>query len=318
MRTIDDIVLTTLQVERLSSVLMTFFGVSALLMATLGIYGVVSYFVRQRTVELGTRMALGAVSRDLVALVLGGGLKLALAGVVVGSVALVGGVWLLVRYLDVTDVGWLPFAASTGVVAFVSAAATSVPAWRTTLISPMAAIREQPPSVWEWARQRMELAVHDVRQAVAGGDGDSDVPPADVLTAFVDAARGADSYTGALRAVLVSVCDAFGVESAALLERVERVDGGGGAQAEYRCLVSVGALDAARPTVFADGFLITRIRAYPRPLAFATNELGAIADWAAVHQPDAARRDSRARRRRRPPRHAAAHAQRDSRRAAAR
>ena len=69
---------------------MTFFGLAALLMATLGIYGVVSYFVRQRTVELGTRMALGAVNRDLVALVLGGGLKLALAGVAVGSIALVG------------------------------------------------------------------------------------------------------------------------------------------------------------------------------------------------------------------------------------
>ena len=51
-----------------------------LLMATLGVYGVVSYFVRQRTVELGTRMALGAVNRDLVALVLGGGLKLGRGG----------------------------------------------------------------------------------------------------------------------------------------------------------------------------------------------------------------------------------------------
>ena len=82
-RTIHDIVLNTLQLERLSSLVMTFFGLAALLMATLGVYGVMSYFVRQRTVELGTRMALGAVNRDLVALVLGGGLKLSLAGVAV-------------------------------------------------------------------------------------------------------------------------------------------------------------------------------------------------------------------------------------------
>jgi chromosome condensin MukBEF complex kleisin-like MukF subunit len=68
-RTINDIVLNNLQLERLSSLVMTFFGLAALLMATLGIYGVVSYFVRQRSVELGTRMALGAVNRDLVALV---------------------------------------------------------------------------------------------------------------------------------------------------------------------------------------------------------------------------------------------------------
>ena len=115
--TMNDIVRYTLQLERLSSLVMTFFGLAALLMATLGIYGVVSYFVRQRTVELGTRMALGAVNRDLVALVLGGGLKLSLAGVAVGSIALVGGVWLLVRYLEVANFGWLPFAASTAVVA---------------------------------------------------------------------------------------------------------------------------------------------------------------------------------------------------------
>src|SRR4026207_728442 len=121
----------TLQLERLNSLVMTFFGLAALLMATLGIYGVVSYFVRQRTVELGTRMALGAVNRDLVALVLGGGLKLALVGVAVGSPALVGTVWLLVRYLEVANFGWLPFAASTGIVALVATAAASVPAWRT-------------------------------------------------------------------------------------------------------------------------------------------------------------------------------------------
>ena len=168
-RTMHDVVRDTLQLERLSSLVMTFFGLAALLMATLGIYGVVSYFVRQRTVELGTRMALGAVNRDLVALVLGGGLKLSLAGVAVGSIALVGGVWLLVRYLEVANFGWLPFAASTAVVALVAAAAASVPAWRTTLLSPMAAIREQPPSVWRWARQRMQRAVRDIREAVARG-----------------------------------------------------------------------------------------------------------------------------------------------------
>src|SRR4029450_13663351 len=87
-RTMNDVVRDTLQLERLSSLVMTFFGLAALLMAPLGISGVVSYFARQRTVELGTRMALGASHRDLVALVLGGGLKLSLAGVGMGSIAL--------------------------------------------------------------------------------------------------------------------------------------------------------------------------------------------------------------------------------------
>jgi predicted permease len=280
----------TLQLERVSSLVMTFFGLAALLMATLGIYGVVSYFVRQRTVELGTRMALGAVNRDLVGLVLGGGLKLSLTGVALGSVVLIGAVPLLVRYLEVANFGWLPFAASTAVVALVAAGAASIPAWRTTLISPMVAMREEPPSVWRWAHQRMARTVRDVREAIIGaGETGSDLSPADMLTAFVGAARSADSYTGALRAVLASVCKELDVESAALLERrdgstpEERRQGVPGDR-EYRCLVAAGALETAAPVVAADGFLITRLRAHPLPLPFAPNELAAVAEWAAAHR----------------------------------
>ena len=310
-RTIHDIVLNTLQLERLSSLVMTFFGLAALLMATLGIYGVVSYFVRQRTVELGTRMALGAVNRDLVALVLGGGLKLSLAGVAVGSIALVGGVWLLVRYLAVANFGWLPFAASTAVVALVAAAAAAVPAWRTTLLSPMVAIREQPPSVWRWTREGMQRAVRDIRQAVGGDDSGSDVSPADVLTAFVDAARSADSYTGALRAVLASVCAELRVESAALLERRAGSRGGlplpgrrgrarNGRAGGCRRRIS----DQAVASLSAADAVCAERPGRPRRMG-----------RGAPSGP--ARRDSRARRRRRPPGRAAAHTQRDPRRAAA-
>jgi putative ABC transport system permease protein len=279
-RTVHDIVLSTLLLERLSSLVMTFFGLAALLMATLGIYGVVSYFVRQRTVELGTRMALGAVNRDLVALVLGGGLKLSLAGIAVGSIVLVGGVPLLVRYLGAANFGWLPFAGSTAVVALVAAAAAAVPAWRTTLLSPMVAIREQPPSVWQWTREGMQRAVRDIRRAVGGDDSGSDVSPADMLAAFVDAARSADSYTGAMRAALASVCAELRVESAALIERRA------GSQGDYRCLVAAGALETAAPVVAGDGFLINRLRAYPRPMPFAPDDWDAFAEWAAVHRPD--------------------------------
>jgi predicted permease len=279
-RTMNDVVSDFMQLERLSSLVMTFFGLAALLMATLGIYGVVSYFVRQRTVELGTRMALGAVNRDLVSLVLGGGLKLSLAGVGVGALALVGGVWLLVRYLEIANVGWLPFAGSTAVVALVATAAASLPAWRTTFISPMVAMREQPPSVWRWARQRMQRAVRDIREAVGGDGSGAGVLPEDLLTAFVDAARSADTYSAALRALLTSVCDELRVESAALLARRD------GSQADYRCLAAAGALEAASPAVAADGFLITRLRAYPLPLPFVPNELAALADWAAAHRPE--------------------------------
>jgi predicted permease len=281
----NDVLRDTLQLERLSSVVMTFFGLAALFMATLGIYGVVSYFVRQRTVEMGTRMALGAISRDLLTLVLGGGLKLSAAGVALGALALVGAVMLLRRFLQVGEVGWLPFGASTAVVALISAAAASVPAWRATLLSPMVAIREQPPSVWLWARLRVQRAVRDIQQRVAGQEADADVSAADLLTAFVDAARSADSYTAALRAVLDSVCAEMRIDSAALLKRDTD------SPAAYSCLVSTGALDAGSSegtalVVPADGFLITRLQAHPLPLPFAWNELPALAEWAAAHRPE--------------------------------
>ena len=281
--TMNDLLGASLTLERLSSLVMTLFGLAALLMATLGIYGVLSYFVRQRTVEMGTRMALGGVNRDLVTLVLRGGLTLTLSGVAVGSIALIGAVWLLIRFLGVANVGWLPFAASVVVVGLVAAAAGSVPAWRTTLLTPMAAMREEPPSAWTWARLRMQRTAGRIRQVAGVERRASEVSPADVLTAFVDAARGADSYTGALRSVLASVCRELGVESAALLERR------GAAAADYRRVAATGAFEAAIPAVAGDGFLITRLRAYPLPLAFAANELATLADWAAEQRPD--RRD---------------------------
>jgi putative ABC transport system permease protein len=278
--TMNAVVSSTLQLERLSSIVMTFFGLAALLMATLGIYGVMSYFVRQRTVEFGTRMALGAVNRDLVTLVLGGGLKLSLAGMAVGSIALGGSVWLLVKVLEVADIGWPPFVASTTVIGLVAAAAASVPAWRTTFLTPMAAIREQPPSAWRWARERMQRTTREIRQAVGGDTSHSDVSPADVLTAFVDAARSADSYTGALHAVLTGVCEGLRVDTAALLERRD------GSRPLYQSIVAVGRLETDVPVVAADGFLITRLQHYPAPLPFAPNELATLADWAAEHRPD--------------------------------
>ncbi len=278
--TMSAVVGGTLQLERLSSIVMTFFGLAALLMATLGIYGVMSYFVRQRTVELGTRMALGAVNRDLVALVLGGGLRLSFAGMALGAVALAGSVWVLARALDIADISWVPILSSTAVVALVATAAASVPAWRTTLLSPMVAMREQPPSVWRWARQRMQHTVREIRHAVGADVRVPDVSAGDVLTAFVDAARSADSYSEVLHAVLAGVCEGLRIDTAALLDRRD------GSPAHYRSIVAVGRLEVAAPVIAADGFLITRLQRYRSSLPFAPNELAALADWAAEHRTD--------------------------------
>ena len=97
----------------------------------LGTYGVVSYSVRQRTVEMGTRMALGALSRDLLGLVMGAGLRMAAYGVAIGGVAAAGAMWLLVsRYHRGTPgVFAFPWRRLRGAG---RAGASLFPAWRAT------------------------------------------------------------------------------------------------------------------------------------------------------------------------------------------
>ncbi|MGH9161874.1 MAG: FtsX-like permease family protein, partial [Vicinamibacteraceae bacterium] len=153
--TMNEIIQGSLSRERAGSFMMVFFALAALLMAVLGVYGVVAYSVRQRRVEIGTRMALGAVARDILLLVVGGGVKMAAYGVVIGAVAVVGAMWLLLRVFDVQDLGWPPFVFSGVVVAALAMMASLFPAWRAALLSPMVAIRDEPESIWESARQRI-------------------------------------------------------------------------------------------------------------------------------------------------------------------
>ena len=275
-RTMNDIVRDSLQLERVSSLVMTFFALAALLLATLGIYGVVSYAVRQRTVEMGTRMALGAVSRDLLTMVVGGGLKMALAGMAVGALALVGSVWLLARFLEVRDIGWMPFLSSTSVVAIIAVAASYVPAWRASLLSPMVAIRDESASPWQSVRSSFARAIRGVKQAVAIGAPAPTAPT--LLTEFVGAARAADSFDDALRSALATLCRRLGVESAALLDR--------DADSPYRKRIGVGTFDSADWNIRGDGFLVSRLSAYPMPLPFERGELEMLADWAAANRPD--------------------------------
>lgn len=140
--TMNDVVAGSMALERVGSLMTTFFALAALLMATLGVYGLVSYSVRQRTVEIGTRMALGADRRDVFSLVIGGGLKMAAGGVLFGAAGVAGAVWLVARFFALGDVGWLPFVAATAVTTGVAIAACWFPAWRATRLSPMVAIRD--------------------------------------------------------------------------------------------------------------------------------------------------------------------------------
>jgi predicted permease len=120
------------------------FGLLALVLAAVGIYGVVSYTTRQRVHELAIRLALGAERRDIFRLVLGQGIRLALVGVSIGLVVSI----LLTRFLKnllfgVTSTDAITFSSVAALLCVVALAACFVPALRATKVDPMAALRYQ-------------------------------------------------------------------------------------------------------------------------------------------------------------------------------
>ena len=139
--TMPDVIRETITLERSASFLTAFFAGAALLMAMLGVYGVVSYSIRQRTVEIGVRMALGATWRDVLSLIVGSGLRMAAYGVTLGGSLAIAGTWYLGRVFQIEGVGLAPFAYSTAVVAAVAFTASLLPAWRAALLSPLLAMR---------------------------------------------------------------------------------------------------------------------------------------------------------------------------------
>ncbi|HXJ93216.1 MAG TPA: FtsX-like permease family protein, partial [Terriglobia bacterium] len=124
------------------ALLLGLFAGLALLLAAVGIYGVIAYSVAQRTHELGIRIALGAGRPDLLRMVLGEGLRIALVGVVVG----LAGAWALSRFVSSLLYGVRPndpltFAAVPLVLILVALLACYIPARRATQVDPMVALR---------------------------------------------------------------------------------------------------------------------------------------------------------------------------------
>jgi len=118
------------------------FASVAMLLAAVGIYGLMSYWVSQRTYEIGLRVAVGATRRSIVSLILAQGMKIAIGGVVAGILAAL----LLTRFLAallygvaVTDT--LTFVAVTGLILAVALVATAFPAWKASRIEPMKSLR---------------------------------------------------------------------------------------------------------------------------------------------------------------------------------
>ena len=143
-RTLNEVIADSLATQRFSMILLNAFSAVALLLASIGLYGVVSYLVGQRTHELGVRVALGAQRSDVLRLVLNQGIKMTLAGVALGLIGAFGMTRLLAGMLfGVSATDPATFAVITMLLVVVALMASFVPALRATKVDPMTALRHE-------------------------------------------------------------------------------------------------------------------------------------------------------------------------------
>jgi ABC-type antimicrobial peptide transport system permease subunit len=140
----DDVLSTSTSPTRFNMLLMTVFGCAALLLAAIGIYGLMAYSVEQRTQEIGIRLALGAEATELRNMVVRQGMSLALAGVVIG----IGAAWGVSRLMESLLFGVKPrdpivFVAVPLALGAVALLSVWLPARRTLRVDPAIALRHE-------------------------------------------------------------------------------------------------------------------------------------------------------------------------------
>ena len=141
-KTMEEYLSASVAAPRFSSTLLSIFAAVALVLTVVGLYGVMSYSVAQRTNEIGIRLALGAQPRDVLLMIVKQGGLLIVIGLVIG----LGGAYALTRLIEsllfgVTAKDPFTFVAVAGLLAFVALLACYVPAWRATKVDPMEALR---------------------------------------------------------------------------------------------------------------------------------------------------------------------------------
>ena len=141
-QTVDDAILSSQQPRRVGMVLLISFSIAALVLTAMGLYGVIAYLVEQRTNEIGIRMALGALPRDILKMILGYGAALALGGIAVGLLATFALTQLMRTLLyGVASTDPLTYAIVAAVIFGIALIACSVPARRAMRVDPMIALR---------------------------------------------------------------------------------------------------------------------------------------------------------------------------------
>jgi predicted permease len=142
--TMDEVISDSLADRRFSMILLGTFAALALLLASVGIYGVISYLVGQRTHEIGIRLALGAQRKDVLRLILEQGGRLAIMGIAIGFAAALGLTRLLAGMLfGVTPTDPVTFAAVALLLCSIALLACYVPARRAMRVDPMVALRNE-------------------------------------------------------------------------------------------------------------------------------------------------------------------------------
>lgn len=140
----DKIVSDSLSARRFAMILLGIFAALALILSSVGIYGVISYLVGQRTHEIGVRIALGARRTDVLNLILSQGAKLTLFGIVIGAVASLALTKLMARMLyGISASDPLTYIGVAVALAFVALAACYIPTRRAMDLDPMAALRSE-------------------------------------------------------------------------------------------------------------------------------------------------------------------------------
>lgn len=251
-QTMEQVVSNSVAQRRFNMLLIGIFAAVALGLAAVGVYGVMSYAVSERTQEIGIRMALGAMPADVLNLVLKDGLMLTLAGVAAGVVAALAATRVLAGSLyNVSASDPMTFLLAALFLCSITLSACSFPALRASAVDPMVVLRANlnagrdalpwrsvlPTLFWGARLRRQWSAVHQ---------------DAGLVMELALAARNVSNVADLLHAIVEKTASTLGAGSAAVFVRREA--------GEFRCEAFSGATNGEGVSLAGEAFVVRRLR----------------------------------------------------------